>query len=121
MSESGQVGSDEITVLLADYEQSAREWDHAADDARTANSLFVRNHGVYKRLRGNSEGRHGITALLADPIPGVRLMAATHSLEWQESEAVAVLEALAQTGGLHAVTAKYTLRGYHSGSLNLDW
>jgi len=49
------------------------------------------------------------------------LLAATHSLSWQEFEAVAALEALVRAGGLPAVTAKYTLLGHRSGSLNLDW
>ena len=115
------MSSDAVSLLLMKYEQNARDWDQAVSDVRKANALFDRTHGLYKRLRANREGRLGIAALLTDPNPGVRVMAATHSLDWHEAEAVAVLEALERAGGLYAVTAKYTLRGHRSGSLNLDW
>jgi hypothetical protein len=107
--------------MLTKYRQSAEDWDAASGDVRRANRLFVANHQVYKRLRGSSEGRGGIAALLADSCPGVRLLAATHSLEWNEAGAVAVLEELERAGGLHVLEAKYTLREYRSGRLNLEW
>jgi len=49
----------------------------------------------------------------------VRLLAASHSLGWAPGEASTVLEALEQERGLHALTAKYTLKAYRSGKLNL--
>jgi hypothetical protein len=51
----------------------------------------------------------------------VRLAAATHSLGWQPEQAVGVLEEIEQESNLHAVTAKWTLRSYRNGKLDLDW
>ena len=71
------MSSDAVSLLLMKYEQNARDWDQAVSDVRKANALFDRTHGLYKRLRANREGRLGIAALLTDPNPGVRVMAAT--------------------------------------------
>ena len=49
-----------------------------------------------------------------------RPLVASHSLGGAPEEASTVLEALEQEPGLHALTAKYTLRAYRSGKLNLD-
>lgn len=62
-----------------------------------------------------------IASLLEDPITAVRLAAATHSLGWQPARAEQVLEEIEQEGSLLAVMAKWTLRSYRSGKLNLDW
>jgi hypothetical protein len=51
----------------------------------------------------------------------VRLVAATHSLAWAPETATATLEAIERSDGLIAVDAKWTLRSYRSGQLNLDW
>jgi hypothetical protein len=51
----------------------------------------------------------------------VRLFAATHSLAWRPESASETLEAIEREGGLHAVTAKWTLRSYRTGKLDLDW
>jgi hypothetical protein len=49
------------------------------------------------------------------------LLAAAHTLGWEPADACAVLEAIQEGPGLHAVTAKYTLRSYRAGTLNQDW
>jgi hypothetical protein len=116
--------SEGTSELLDTYLSTAERW-HAlqsdADAANKANKVFDENHAVYKLLRGSDEGCSGIAQLMAHQRIGVRLLAATHSLAWAPDEAIAVLEAIEKSGGLHAVTAKYTLRSYRSGKLNLDW
>ena len=111
----------DITTLLEEYGRTALEWDAAAHDASKANELFDRNHSLFKRLRDSAEGREGIVRLMSDASPGIRLLAATHSLGWRPKEACGVLHQLEQSGGLHAVSAKHTLRSYRSGNLKLDW
>jgi hypothetical protein len=113
--------SDDVERALSEYLQTAIEWDAAANDAPRANKLFARSHRLYKQLRDSEAGRAGIASLMNDSCVGVRLLTATDSLAWSEAEAVATLEEIEQTPGLHAVSAKYTLKSYRDGTLNLDW
>jgi hypothetical protein len=78
-------------------------------------------HVIYKQLRADEAGRNGIAALMDDGSVGVRLMAAGDSLGWAPKKAVKVLEAIAAGSGLHAVTAKYTLKAFREGHLDMDW
>ena len=113
--------SDDVQRALSEYLQTAIEWDAAANDAAKANKLFDRSHRLYKQLKTSAAGRTGIASLMNDSCVGVRLLAATDSLAWSEPEAVATLEAIEQIPGLHAVSAKYTLKAHREGTLNLDW
>ena len=110
-----------VAELLDDYSKTAVAWDAAQRDAARANPLFDRLQALQKQLRVEPDGRAGIEALMAHPSAGVRLTAAAHSLQWSPAEAARVLEALQAGPGLHAVTAKYTLKAYRDGTLNLDW
>lgn len=94
----------------AEYEQIVRDWDKNANNPRKANRLFDRAHNLFKRLRDSEQGHAGIAALMNDPNPGVRVTAASHSLRWQEAEAIATLETLDNDvrSRLHGVSAKYT-------------
>lgn len=103
------------------YRSLAIEWDEARDDPREANRIFDALHTLYKELRDTIDGREAILSLLEDPITAVRLAAATHSLGWEPAHAVRVLEEIEQESNLHAVTAKWTLRSYRSGKLDLNW
>lgn len=103
------------------YRSLAIDWDQARDDPPTANRLFDSLHELYKEMRGLAVGREAITSLLDDPVTAVRLASATHSLGWEPARAVPVLEEIEQEGSLHAVTAKWTLRSYRNGKLDLDW
>jgi hypothetical protein len=110
-----------VPTLLDAYLESAERWDSLQSDATAANKVFDENHEIYKLLRTTPEGREGIAKLMEHPNVGVRLLAATDSLGWAPDEASGVLEAIERGVGLHAVTAKYTLRSYRSGQLDLDW
>jgi Domain of unknown function (DUF2019) len=107
--------------LTAQYRELAVDWDAARDNSNEANRIFKAHHALYKRLRDTSAGRQAITALLGDPVTPVRLLAATHSLQWDSDRAQLVLEEIEQEGSPYAVDAKWTLRSYRAGKLNLDW
>ena len=112
--------ADDVLVLRAEYRGLVIEWDEAKDTAAKANRVFDRLHQCYKRLRESDAGRRAISGLIDDPVTPVRLSAAAHSLAWQPAAAQAVLEKIeSQPTGLYAVTAKWTLRSYRQGKLNL--
>lgn len=112
---------DIASVLLKRYRDVAVRWDAAQGNAKTANRLFDELHGLFKQLRATDEGRVGISLLMQDANVGVRLSAASHSLGWNSESASKVLEEIAGGPGLHAVTAKYTLKAFREGKLNQDW
>jgi hypothetical protein len=110
--------------LIAAYRSTAIAWDGVQGDAKRANPLFKRLHAIYKQLRDQPLGRQAISELMDDDSvsTGVRLTAASHSLGWEPERAVRVLEAIESEGpGLYRVTAKYTLKSFREGSLNMDW
>jgi hypothetical protein len=105
---------------LEDYHATAVAWDAAQRDADRANPLFDRLRDLFRELRESESGRQGIAALMHDPIIGVRLIAASDSLGWAEGEATEVLTLIENGSGLHAVTAKYTLKAFRDGHLDRD-
>jgi hypothetical protein len=117
MSES----ADAVDAWRDRYRVLVVEWDEARDDARRANRLFDALQELYKEMRGDTAAREAIASLLNDPIIAVRLAAATHSLAWEPDRAIRILEELEHESDLHAVSAKWTLRSYRSGTLDLDW
>jgi Holliday junction resolvasome RuvABC DNA-binding subunit len=114
-------GGEAVRALQAQYRTLVVEWDEARDNPKQANRIFDEVHGLYKDLRRSEDGRLAIAGLLDDPITGVRLSAATHALGWQPERAAAVLEEIEQEDNLHAVSAKWTLRSFRAGKLDLDW
>lgn len=110
-----------VTTLRAEYRALAVEWSEARDSPEKANRIFKAHHALYKQIRGSAAGREAITGLVDDPVTAVRVLAATHSLAWESSRAVRALKEIEQEDGLYAVDAKWTLRSYHNGKLNLDW
>jgi len=113
--------SDATAAVLADYKATATAWDLAQGDAKAANGLFDRLYQLAGELKATEAGRRGITALIDDPSVGVRLIAASHSLRWAPDESIAALEQIEHGRGLHAVSAKYTLKAFREGGLNTDW
>lgn len=92
------------------------------NDATNANPLFDQLHATYKRLRDTPAGREAIATLMDDEIVAVRMSAAAHSLSWHSARAIKVLEQIERDGhGLYGITAKYTLKSFREGKLNLDW
>jgi hypothetical protein len=111
----------DVAAMLADYQATAIAWDLAQGDAKAANQLFDRLYQLAGELRATEAGRQGITALIHDPRVGVRLIAASQSLRWAPAEAIVALEQIENGRGLHAVSAKYTLKSFQEGRLNTDW
>lgn len=111
----------DLDVLRSRYRALVVSWDEARDDPKQANRIFDAVHALYKELRESETGRQAITSLLDDPLTAVRLSAATHSLGWEQERSEAVLEQVEQEDNLHAVSAKWTLRSYRNGKLDLDW
>jgi hypothetical protein len=119
MTVSGPSAS--VEEIQADYRQMVVDWAEARDDPPLANKLFKKHHSFYKSIRDSTDGQTAVRRLLADPDDAVRLLAATHSLRWAREEAVRTLEELEQLSNLYAVDAKYTLKAFRDGKLNLDW
>lgn len=113
-------GNDAVT-LRAEYRALAVEWGEAKDSPDQANRIFKAHHALYKRIRDSAVGQEAITGLLDDPVTAVRMLAATHSLAWEPDRAARALQEIEQEPGLYAVDAKWTLRSYRNGKLNLDW
>lgn len=108
--------------LIHELRAKATQWDSlVGSDAKRANVLFDRVHAIVKLLRGNPRGRLAVQALLTDRNTGVRLLMASECLSWAPDEAIPVLEEIENDPGLHSVSAKYTLKSYRAGTLNLDW
>ena len=110
-----------VATVRDAYRSQVVEWAESADDPERANRLFRENHQFYKDIRHLEEGRAAISSLLSDPLDAVCLMAATHSLEWDEADAIAVLTEVQTHGNPYGVDAEYTLRTYLDGRLDLDW
>lgn len=114
--------SESIDELVTTYHSIAVAWDVMKNDSSKANPLFKQLHAIYKRLRIDQSGRDAITAMIDDPNPGVRVSAASHSLAWAPERAIVALEEMERDGpGLYRTTAKYTLKSFRDGKLNMDW
>lgn len=111
----------QIGVLVAEYRALTVSRVAARNQPDLANRLFDERHSIAKVLRATEVGRRAIEALLTDPLDSVRLGAAADSLWWNSLDGIATLEDLATRRTLDGVTAKYTLREYRAGTLNLDW
>ncbi len=104
------------------YRDLAIQWDEARDNPAVANKIFRRLHALAKEQRASAEGRQAIEGLFDDAVAAVRLIAATDSLAWDSLHGIGVLEDLERNNSsLFAVDAKWTLRSYRSGELDLDW
>lgn len=109
---------DEYRCLILAWDKSQEE---PKKSSKKANRIWDEIHELYKQLRIDEAGRSLINDLLGDPIPVVRLVAATHVLPWAPERGRAVLSALQQGKDLYAFDAKWTLRSFDEGQLNLDW
>jgi hypothetical protein len=117
MTEAGS----EVMTIRAEYRALAVEWAAARDSPDQANRIFKAHHALYKRIRDSAAGREAITGLLDDPVTAVRVLAATHSLAWEPDQAAQALQEIEQESSPYAADAKWTLRSYRNGKLNLDW
>lgn len=112
---------DIVAMLRAKYRSLVVEWNQASEKPKIANRKFDALHKLYKELRDSPEGQLAIAGLMDDPNAAVRLSAATHSLAAKPERAVAVIQEIEQGGGREGFNAKWTLKTYRDGTLNLDW
>ena len=117
MTEAGS----EVLTIRTEYRALAVEWAEARDSPDQANRIFKAHHARYKRIRDSAAGREAIIGLLDDPVTAVRVLAATHSLAWEPDQATQALQEIEQESGPYAVDAKWTLRSYRIGKLDLNW
>lgn len=90
-----------------------------AGNPEQANQADDRIISAYRVLHQTKEGRDAIRALLEDSDPGVRTWAATHALEYAESEALAQLDLIASGVGPIAFNAAVVAQLWRAGELNL--
>lgn len=110
-----------VAAALAEYTIGAEGWDLLVfTESKSANAIFDRLRALARVLRDSPAGRAGLVGLAAHDQAGVRLLAASELLSWDAEAAVPVLEKLELQDTLHAVSAKYTLRSYRSGTLRRD-
>jgi hypothetical protein len=118
MSTSSQL----IQKLIERYRTTAKICYDDDTPTRQANSAMLRNHKCYLQLRESVEGRQAIMALMDDAEPEVRLVAATHSLFWDEARARHAIEQLCGDQiGLLALHAVMTLHMYNQGRIDFEW
>lgn len=111
-----------IEQMRRAYRDLAIQWDEARDNPTEANAIFKRLHALAKEHRASAEGRSAIEGLFNDAVAAVRLVAATDSLAWDSGQGLVVLEDIERNdSSLFAVDAKWTLRSYRNGKLDLDW
>lgn len=103
------------------YRGLALEWAALQDKPGYANRVFERHHAFYKEVRSLPEAQSALRALLDDPSPAVRMLAATHLLPIAPTEAEPVLLTLVDAGTIYGFDAKYVLLQFHEGKLNFDW
>ena len=103
------------------YAAAARAWAEAIrKDSTHANELFDHLRALGRRLRQTPTGRNSLISFLEDGDPAIRLWAAFDVLSFAEDKAIPVLEALRVSPGLEAVSAKWTLRQFLKGKLEID-
>lgn len=116
--------TESIGELIEAYRSTAIAWDTMRGDAKKANPLFNQLHVTYEKLRDSEQGQKAISHLIDEPTvsAGVHLLGASHSLGWEPEDAIRVLEAMErQAPGLYRTTARYTLKSFREGTLDLNW
>jgi hypothetical protein len=111
----------DIAELRARYRELILSWAAASAAPAEANRLFRKIQQMQKELRESEAGREVIGGLLDDEVVAVRLIAATHTLQWSAELAKPVLTSIEELGGSYSLDAEFTLREFQAGTLNLDW
>ncbi|AWB95813.1 hypothetical protein DCE93_09180 [Agromyces badenianii] len=111
----------DVEELVAQYRDLLVQRSMESARPSVANKLFDRNHAIHKILRESDEGRRAISGLMDDDVDAVRLTAAVHTLQWDPVAAEHVLEDIEAGPGIVGFNAKWALRRYRAGKLNLDW
>ena len=114
-----------IADTLAEFEETLLEMHECRAEAganpRKWNRLVNKLQSLQLVLRENPKGRAGIARLIDSQNPTIQGWAAAYALFWDEAPARARLEELMESGGLGSIDAKYTLREFDAGRLNMAW
>ncbi len=89
-------------------------------DPKEANRWAKQLHSHYELLRESEAGRRGISALLTDPSPHVRVWAAAHPLAWDPKTAQRTLEELRDARGPCSFDAEMALKEFGRGTLSFE-
>lgn len=123
----------DVESTAARYEANLREWaslqqHQSRASVAAANRLVDAGQVLQKQLRETVEGRTAIEQLARDPDRLVRGWAATHCLQWNPALGRTVLEQIRDDEAIDGpgwamagVSAKWTLKTFDAGTLNLDW
>jgi hypothetical protein len=119
------MGKDQKSVeaLREEYVSLSEQWVSLPNARhRMKNKVFVEHHGVSKRLRATERGRAGLLQLVNQDSDVVRLQAAVDCLAFAPEVGIPALEAieLPETNR-YSFDAKWTLKTFRDGTLNLDW
>ncbi|WP_313200380.1 hypothetical protein [Rhizobium sp.] len=90
-----------------------------AGNSRKANRAYEKIISAYRLLDQSEQGKTNLKSLLADDDCGVRVWAATHTLKYAESDALAVLDAISQGKGLVSFGAETVAKLWRAGELQL--
>jgi hypothetical protein len=113
---------DEINESIRRYREAAqgtaRLMDAANMDPKKVNKCADEVRAQYIILRRTEEGRTAIISLISHEDPSVRLLAASHSLEWEPAAAKEVLEELRDSNGPVSFEAEMTLKEFEKRRLS---
>jgi hypothetical protein len=109
----------DMSETLAEYREAAEGTGDAV--AKRANRWHARMNMCYRALRQSESGRKGITSLVSDDNPHVRVWAAAHALQWAPELARLALESLRDSQGPCSLTAEMTLNEFDKGRLSFDY
>lgn len=112
-----------ITNLEAEYRELAQVHGGAFQKGnyKIANISHDKLFEIFRELRSKGvEGEAVLRRLMRDPSISIASWAATHSLPFAESEALEVLDALAQQGGIIAFSAEIAAKQWRAGKLKIQ-
>jgi len=90
-------------------------------DAKTGNRHAGRQFAAFRKLRAMGDsGREALAALLRDPRPTVRGMAAVFLLRYKTADALAVLRELSKKRGIIGFEASEAIKRWEEGTWQLD-
>jgi hypothetical protein len=109
-----------IDAALLLFKDSAMQHANATEKGnyKLANKAYKGIKDAVFYLKGE-DALGLLSQLLASESIGIRLWAATYLLPTQTKICVDILTKIREAGGVHALTAKYTLIEWEKGSLNI--
>jgi len=114
---------DNAADLVRQFAESVVAQDVCLDqgDAKTGNKHARRRIAAFRKLRAMGDsGREALAALLRDPRPNVRTLAAAYLLRYKTTDALAVLREVSRGRGMSAFGASEAIKRWEEGTWQLD-